>query len=159
MKKRKILWIAAIITAAAVMCAIICFSAQSAAESDQLSKGLAKMLVGMFPALEDVVTVGKLNHYLRKLAHFTLYFILGSALTGAFSVQKKFPPLLAAILLGAMFAATDEIHQIFSENRGPMVRDVLLDACGVIVGGALATLGKWFFRRRRRRLDKRTRFA
>lgn len=125
---------------AAVMALIVWFSGQSATESDGLSKGLAEHLMRIFPGLEGLFTVGKLNHYLRKLAHFTLYFILGCGLTGVASKQRKIPPFLAAVLIGTAFAATDEIHQFFSDSRGPMVQDVILDACGVAAGSALATL-------------------
>lgn len=140
MKKREKLWMIALITTVAVMAAIIIFSAQSAAESNGLSKSLAENLIRMFPALGDTITVSQLNHYLRKFAHFTLYFVLGCGLTGVATKQKKISPVLLSILVGAVFAGTDEIHQFFSENRGPMVQDVILDTCGVAVGSAFAAL-------------------
>ena len=42
--------------------------------------------------------------------------------------------MLLAILGGAAFAVTDEFHQFFSDGRGPMLQDVLLDTCGVTAG-------------------------
>lgn len=122
------------------MIVIFCFSSQSAAASSEISKGMAKKLMSMFPVLENVLTVSRLHHYLRKLAHFTLYFILGCGLTGVASKQKKFSAVLISIMGGTVFAATDEIHQFFSEGRGPMIQDVLLDACGVAAGSIFAAL-------------------
>ena len=142
MKRREKLWAAALVITIAVMAAIICFSAQSAAESNGLSKGLAEMLMAAFPALENVATVRQLNHFLRKFAHFSLYFVLGCGLTGVASRQKKIPAVLLSILAGTVFAATDEIHQVFSDSRGPMIQDVFLDACGVAVGSTFAYLCK-----------------
>ena len=34
----------------------------------------------------------------------------------------------------ALFAASDEFHQIFVKSRTPSVRDVLLDIAGAILG-------------------------
>ena len=39
-----------------------------------------------------------------------------------------------SVLLGAVFAVSDEFHQFFSEGRGPSVQDVLLDTCGAAAG-------------------------
>lgn len=143
MQKREVLWVIAVIITIVDMIVIFSFSAQSVAESDALSKGLAENLISMLPGLENMVVMDKLNHYLRKLAHFTLYFILGGGLTGVASKQKKFSAVALAILIGSIFAATDEFHQVFSDGRGPAVRDVLLDACGVAAGSAFAA----FFRK------------
>ena len=140
MKKREKLWIIALIITIAVMVAIICFSSQSAAESSKLSKGIVETLMATFPILENIVTASQLHHFLRKLAHFSLYFILGCGLTGVASRQKRVSPILLSVLAGTAFAATDEIHQFFSDGRGPMVQDVLLDACGVAAGSIFAAL-------------------
>lgn len=82
------------------------------------------------------------NFLIRKAAHFTLYFVLGLGLTGAFHFQKKVPAWIPSLLLGAGFAATDEFHQSFT-GRTAMVEDVVLDSCGVAAGCAAA----YFFRR------------
>ena len=147
MQKRNGLWAAALLLTAAVMVAIICFSAQSAAESDGLSKGLARWLLNLVPSLNDMVTLRKLNHFLRKSAHFSLYFLLGCGLTGLTNRQRRMPPVLLAILGGAAFAVTDEFHQFFSDGRGPMLQDVLLDTCGVIVGALFIVLLKKVFKK------------
>lgn len=126
----------------AVMVLIYRFSAQSVAESRGLSKSITEKLAMLFPALGQVE---RLEHYLRKLAHFMLYFILGCGLTGVAGGQRKVSPVLVSILVGTIFAASDEIHQIFSDGRGPMIQDVLLDACGVATGSVFVDLCKRCF--------------
>jgi VanZ family protein len=65
---------------------------------------------------------------LRKLAHLTEYAILGALLVRALSR----PGL--AILLGGLYAVTDEVHQHFVRGRHGAWYDVLLDTLGVAVG-------------------------
>lgn len=146
MQKRNGFWTGALLLTVTVMIAIICFSAQSAAESDGLSKGLAQWLLDLVPSLSDVVTLRKLNHFLRKFAHFSLYFLLGCGLTGLANRQRRMPPVLLAIFGGSVFAVTDEFHQFFSDGRGPMLQDVLLDTCGVAAGAFFIVLLKKIFK-------------
>ena len=79
------------------------------------------------------------NFLIRKAAHFTVYFVLGLGLTGAFHFQKKVPAWIPSLLLGAGFAATDEFHQSFT-GRTAMVEDAVLDSCGVAAGCLVASL-------------------
>lgn len=149
MRTQKLLWMIAVIITVAVMIAIICFSAQSGEESNGISRALGEKLMRLFPALRDRFTAGEWNYFLRKLAHFTLYFILGCGLTGTASRQRRISPVLIAIVGGTFFAATDELHQFFSNGRQPLVWDVLLDACGVATGSAFAMLCKSCLRKRK----------
>lgn len=141
MSSKQMKWAVAAIAAAAIMASIFFFSAQPVQDSDSLSKGIGRKLLEWFPSLHEKVTLSELNHYLRKLAHFTIYFALGVCLTVAAGRQKRLPPVVVSILIGTVFAASDEIHQIFSDGRGPMVRDVILDSCGLAAGSALAAAG------------------
>lgn len=131
-----------------VMAAIVFFSAQSAEESNALSERLAEILLAWFPALSQAADLNLLNHWLRKAAHFLLYFLLGCGMTAAAGRQTKVPPAVLSIAAGIVFAASDEIHQFFSVQRAPMVRDVLLDTAGVAAG-------TWFALFCRKRLRKR----
>jgi VanZ family protein len=74
----------------------------------------------------------------RKLAHFTEFFVLGLELLTFFAYRK--PLFLQAFLLalthGFFTAFLDETIQIFS-GRGPMIQDVWLDVCGFAVGASL----------------------
>ena len=65
---------------------------------------------------------------LRKIAHLTEYAILGALLARALSR----PGL--AILLGALFAVGDEVHQHFVRGRHAAWYDVVVDTVGVTIG-------------------------
>lgn len=148
MDKKQVQWTFALLATIAIMTLIFFFSSQPARESGMLSKGIGRKLLELIPALNSVVTLSKLDHYLRKLAHFTIYSILGCCLTVVAGRQQKIAPVVVSILVGTAFAASDEIHQVFSEGRGAMVQDVILDFCGVAVGSVLFTLcGKILHRR------------
>ena len=82
---------------------------------------------------------------LRKLAHFTEFTALGMTLRWLFGMLEKDPKF--ALLLGITAAAADETIQIFVPDRGPSVRDVALDSCGVLTGMILLTVGYHYIRK------------
>jgi VanZ family protein len=65
---------------------------------------------------------------LRKLAHLTEYAILGALLVRALARSGL------AILLGGLYAVSDEVHQHFVRGRHGAWYDVLLDTVGVAIG-------------------------
>ncbi len=67
----------------------------------------------------------------RKLAHFTEFFVLGGLLRLRFRGQQKAPwlPLLAGLLA----ALVDETIQYYT-GRTSLVFDVWIDFCGVGIG-------------------------
>lgn len=72
--------------------------------------------------------------YIRKTAHFTLYFILGILIyifIDTYNIKHK---ILISIILSCLFACTDEIHQLFVDGRTGSILDVLLDTIGSTVG-------------------------
>lgn len=91
------------------------------------------------PVLEMVVGEGNVTEFLvRKLAHFTEFFVLGLELLTFFAYRKPlFPQAFLLALTHGFFAAfLDETIQIFS-GRGPMIQDVWLDVSGFAVGSLL----------------------
>ncbi len=70
----------------------------------------------------------------RKLAHFTEYFILGLLLS---RVDLSF--FWAAILILG-YAVSDEIHQIFVPERGFAIMDIGIDFLGGLTGMGLCFL-------------------
>ncbi len=91
------------------------------------------------PVLEMVVGEGNVTEFLvRKLAHFTEFFVLGLELLTFFAYRKPlFPQAFLFALTHGFFAAfLDETIQIFS-GRGPMIQDVWLDVSGFAVGSLL----------------------
>jgi VanZ family protein len=43
-------------------------------------------------------------------------------------------PALTALVMAFLYACTDEIHQIFVPDRGPGVKDVMIDTAGALAG-------------------------
>lgn len=78
-----------------------------------------------------------------KLAHFGAYAVLGALL--AFAAFRTGVPVAAAVLIGVLYGASDEIHQMFVPGRSPDVLDWAADAAGVITACYLYT--RWRSRR------------
>ena len=70
--------------------------------------------------------------FLRKLAHFTEFSILGGVLAwnaGLWPVSSSVP-----VLTGLLAAMADETIQLFSPGPASMVQDVWIDFAGVLAG-------------------------
>ncbi len=77
--------------------------------------------------------------FLRKIAHFSEFAVLGMSLGWLFGMLGKrwyFP-----LLLGFSAACVDETIQFFVPGRGPGLFDVALDTAGVAVGLGLLLIG------------------
>ncbi|HBF15819.1 MAG TPA: VanZ family protein [Clostridiales bacterium] len=73
--------------------------------------------------------------FVRKLAHFTEFFILGTELSGILWLERRrsFQSYLNIWFASELCALFDETIQIFS-GRGPSVADVWLDTAGATCG-------------------------
>ena len=148
--KRRILFLLSLLLTTAVLVVIFGFSSQTASQSDGMSRSLARLLAAKIPWLTTKYTLYQLNRLLRKLAHFTLYFLLGCGLTGLLYAREKGLPALIAVPIGLVCAALDELHQSVVPGRGPGLRDVALDTCGVITAVAVISLFLFLVGKRRR---------
>lgn len=76
----------------------------------------------------------------KKTGHVVIYAALAWAyLRGLTGGQRPITWRVAglAVLLAALYGATDEYHQSFVAGRGATVVDVGIDAVGAVVGAAL----------------------
>ncbi|HYR11032.1 MAG TPA: VanZ family protein [Longimicrobium sp.] len=64
-----------------------------------------------------------------KVAHFGAYALLGWLLVRA--ADRSRLPLALGVVLGVLYGATDEIHQMYVPGRSPDVMDWFADAAGV----------------------------
>lgn len=75
-----------------------------------------------------------IEFFLRKGAHFIIYFFLGRCLfLGIFPKMKIW--WLAGVLSWLAvtgYAGLDEFHQMLTVNRTPMFQDVMLDSMGAL---------------------------
>lgn len=75
---------------------------------------------------------------LRKIAHFTEFAALGAALSWRFGMLEK--RKIMAFAYGILAACMDETIQLFVPDRGPAIRDVVIDTCGVVAGMVILLL-------------------
>lgn len=130
-----------------LMVIIFAFSSQTSSESNAVSKQVSKVISDIwnfFVRNESYqMNVSEINAHVRKLAHFSLYFILGVA-TSVMLAKKGGLRLhyiwLAAVAVCFIYAAGDEWHQSFVAGRGPLVSDVRLDTLGGMMGTAIYIL-------------------
>ena len=83
---------------------------------------------------------------LRKIAHFAEFTSLGALLAWHFGMRgkKQYLPLVC----GVTAACIDETIQMFVPERGPGIRDVLIDTSGVLMGMLLIHLGHTYFKKK-----------
>lgn len=122
-------------------CIIFTFSSQPAKQSNSVSKGITRKIVDTLPQTKHKTEkqkqkiVNKVNHYVRKLAHFTAFFFFGLFLLCAMLLSYSdkysiYKILLISAIIALLYAISDEVHQFFVPNRGPQVKDVLIDFSG-----------------------------
>lgn len=124
MKARQII---AIILTLIVMAFIYYNSSQDSAASSAASDHVVKWLQSHDIYLSAFAV--------RKLAHFCEFALLGFLLV--FALGGK---VLAAAILGIIYACTDEFHQTFVSGRAGQLPDVGIDGAGVICGMTLAAI-------------------
>lgn len=136
--KKKISFILSLVGTACIMMLIYWFSGQPSTQSHGYSRSLTVWLLDFFTKLHiNGLSVPKFEHFLRKSAHFGLYFTLGFFLSGATQKKGKFFTFAFVMLIGVIFAALDEFHQCFSQARSPLFWDVIIDTCGIATGSLL----------------------
>jgi VanZ family protein len=70
---------------------------------------------------------------LRKLAHVTEYAILTALWWRALNALDVSRPLVGAVAIALLYAASDEFHQTFVDGRQGTPVDVLIDAIGMTI--------------------------
>lgn len=131
MTKKTISWLAVGLW----MALIFYLSFQPATQSNQLSKGITEVILQaiekMMPGVD--VSLARVNHYLRKTAHFFAYFSLGILVINALR-KNGYKRVRAALLICVLFAISDEAHQLFVPGRGGQLLDVFIDSAGASAG-------------------------
>ena len=151
--KRFILWLLVILW----MGIIFFLSAQTAAESSGLSGQTIRTLIPIFkPEFIDMSQaqqneiVANLQYIVRNIAHILIYFILGIlCMCALISYELKLKvKVFTALVICTVYAATDELHQLFVECRGFQFSDIFLDFCGALLG-VLVVAGMHWMRGRK----------
>lgn len=119
------------------------FSSQNGEQSGKLSNKIAKFVVENLPIEKNNNTLERAQRVIRKIAHFSIYTIVGFLIMSFIStyptiVEEK--QMISSLLIGIFYATSDEIHQGFVPGRSPQVTDVILDSMGVFLGILLLLL-------------------
>lgn len=142
MKDKKVIMARVILTVLTVAAVVAIFynSSQSAVESTERSSPLTDWINGILAGFPIPFSVTE--NFIRKLAHFTEYSILGTLLSVTYYLylQKIKKALIAALVTGAVIAVIDEIIQLFPAGRSCQVSDILLDCCGVVFASVIVML-------------------
>lgn len=127
-----------------VMYMIFSFSAQNGTQSSALSQRVTAKIVSEIDIRADMgwtteqmeVYSVKLEHYVRKAAHFSEYMLLGFCLAIPFYVYgvRGIRLWLLCGTICVCYALSDEYHQNFSAGRSPSLRDVGIDSSGAVLG-------------------------
>lgn len=136
-----------------VMYMITSFSAQDGVTSSQISEKVSGGIVVVINEKFDLgfsdeqvkEISGKIEYYVRKLAHVTEYFILAVSVAFPLYVYGVRGIWLMIIAGGFCvgFACLDEYHQSFVAGRSPSKKDVLIDSIGVFIGIIVTRIVGW----------------
>ena len=136
--------ISLIVSFCAVLIFIYANSLRPSGASSEESQGIFAMLARFFSFLPFFT-----HAFLRKLAHFAEYTLLGLHLA-AFPLtvgNGKKREYLFTLCAGALVALTDELLQVFVPGRHGSIVDAALDMSGVLFGYLLYFLSAYVARR------------
>lgn len=129
-----------IISAAIVLITLVAlfvFSGQNGDESFQVSGVFVDLVIRLFGLSDDAATLNTVTFVVRKLAHFTIFAVLGAGLYGmAYSLMLR-RPYIISLAFGLVAAIINELQQLSSVGRTASPRDVAIDFAGVVVGSVI----------------------
>ena len=144
---KKALNITFIILTILIMAVIFIFSMdtgdESGSKSSRVTRRILSIVIKGFDDMsesEKEALIEKHSFIVRKLAHFSEYAALGFMVFGSFYTsnltinKKRGVMVILSWLLSTIYASTDELHQMFVAERGPSVRDVMIDSLGALFG-------------------------
>ncbi len=154
MKKQVVRYLFLALTLA-IMATIYFFSSQNGNESDALSGTLAARIEAWLATFLPAETAGYLVGFLRKGAHVLLYLLLGISLSVFFftlPVRRGVWLWIFPLLICALYASLDEVHQTFVAGRAGNALDVCIDAIGFLLAVVCANAIRIFKHRKKKRL-------
>ena len=126
------------------MILIFNLSSQVAQQSNQLSTGIAEIIVKTVERIipQADLDIYKLNNLVRKSTHFFLYLVFGPLVVNALrrSGVYGYRSIVLVLLICVLYAISDEVHQLFVPDRGGEVKDIIIDSAGATVGIGLYLL-------------------
>ncbi|OJU16631.1 MAG: hypothetical protein BGN88_01290 [Clostridiales bacterium 43-6] len=150
MKKQKVFFLFPWLMVATWAVVIFMFSAETGAQSSQLSEGITTRIIPFFFALlgksQDTSSMNAavlvMHGYLREFAHMLEYSVLGLLTYHAVIRTTSFASIRisGSFLLCFLYALSDEIHQLFVPERTFQLIDLCMDSIGILLGIFLCRL-------------------
>ena len=107
---------------------IFIMSSFNSTESSNQSNFIVNIIINIF----NISNIEILSLIIRKLAHFTEYFILGILTYNMINNYNK--KSYISIIICILYAISDELHQLFVPGRSCQVLDIIIDSIGSILG-------------------------
>lgn len=80
--------------------------------------------------MNEKVGVFSINTFFRKNMHFLEFAVLGLLVLNVMKQYNIKHGYKLSVIFSALYAALDEVHQMYVESRTPLFTDALLDTCG-----------------------------
>lgn len=135
------------IVALAMMGVIFFFSSQPGETSDKVSINLIELLFG-----QGIDAALRMNFLVREAAHIAEFFVLSVPVLLFFWSFRLHPKRQAmyTFVVCALYAVSDELHQLFVPDRGCDLFDVMMDILGAFFGAlAISSLLNRFWKKKR----------
>lgn len=121
---------------------IFAFSNQNAEVSENVSDGFTSKVVDVVATVKKDESIKEnkkeiiedSRFFVRKTAHFSLYLVLGILIYLNVKDVKKINPIIISLIFCILYACSDEIHQMFINERTAKVLDILIDTTGSLTG-------------------------
>ncbi len=139
-----------------IWCLVIFFFSNqdgiSSTKSSSFVVGIVNAILNLFINI-DLTKYELATFIIRKLAHMFVYFVLFFFIYNVFKQYKVKRIISFSYIFCLLYAISDEIHQLFINERSGQVTDVLIDMSGVVIASILLFLIIRFKRKRENRVN------
>ena len=111
-------------------------------QSGRLTQVLMAVMKAVFGSAAAAISPQTLELLVRKGAHMAEYAVLFVLYRRALRLSGAKRPGAAALVMCMVYAATDEFHQSFVDDRGPSPVDVMIDTAGAAAAWALTAMSE-----------------
>ena len=160
--KKNIIRIILLVLLICTFARIFSFSNQDGKESSGVSRKVTEAVTKNVKRIQKMephekeLTLSHIEKIIRKCAHFSIYTLVGilmMLLMSTYNLKQK-TRILTSILVGAIYASSDELHQYFIPGRTPLITDVIIDTSGVCVGICIAIIVLYILKKVKKRQNK-----
>lgn len=122
-----------------VLVVIFILSSQNDVNSIETTNSFMSILYKIYSFIfKNGLTFDSFNQkyflFIRQLAHFGEFFVLGILVYLNVIEYKKDNVMFISIMFSVGYAVLDEIHQLFVSGRYFDIVDIVTDSCGVFLG-------------------------